>query len=73
LAAGTNDRELISRLMLRLLPAQIFLAAIGSINSVISSLFAGNALGADAMGAVGLYLPFNMLMVVMGTVLMTTY
>lgn len=59
--------------MLRLLPAQIFLAAIGSINSVISSLFAGNALGTEAMSAIGLYLPFNMLMVVMGTVLMTTY
>lgn len=69
MTAGTTDRELISRLMLRLLPAQIFLAAIGSINSVISSLFAGNALGADAMGAVGLYLPFNMLINALSTLL----
>lgn len=55
--------------MLRLLPAQIFLAAIGSINSVISSLFAGNILGADAMSAVGLYLPFNMLLNALSTLL----
>ena len=69
MTASTTDRELISRLMLRLLPAQIFLAAIGSINSVISSLFAGNILGADAMSAVGLYLPFNMLLNALSTLL----
>ena len=48
-----------SKLLFRLLPIQILLAAIGSINGIVSSLFASNSVGVDAMSAVGLYYPFN--------------
>ena len=69
MTAGSANRELISKLMFRLLPAQVFLAVINSINSIISSLFAGNFLGVDAMSAVGLYLPFNMFLGALSTML----
>lgn len=71
MTAGTSNRELISKLMFRLLPAQVFLAVINSLNSIISSLFAGNLLGADAMSAVGLYLPFNMFVSALSTMLVS--
>lgn len=69
MTASRSSRELISNLMFRLLPAQVFLAVINSINSIISSLFAGNFLGVDAMSAVGLYLPFNMFLSALSTML----
>ena len=56
----TDNRKLITRLFFRLLPMQILLAVIGSVNGIISSLFAGNYIGEEAMSAVGLYGPFNM-------------
>ena len=48
-----------SKLLFRLLPVQILLAAIGSINGIVSSLFASNSMGVEAMSAVGLYNPIN--------------
>lgn len=67
----SENRKLISRLMLRLLPAQIFLAAISAINSVVSSLLASNLLGVEAMTAIGLYMPFNMLINAISTLLVS--
>ena len=55
------DRKILTKLYFSLLPVQILLAAIGSVNGIVSSLFAGNYLGSDAMSAVGLYGPFGML------------
>jgi Na+-driven multidrug efflux pump/anti-sigma regulatory factor (Ser/Thr protein kinase) len=55
--------------MFRLLPLQIFLALIGSINSIISGLFATNFVGVNAMTAVGLYSPINMLIYAISTML----
>ncbi len=55
-----SNMQLVSKLLFRLLPAQFFLAVIGSINSIISGLFASNCIGVDAMSATGLYSPFNM-------------
>ncbi len=64
-----GDIKLISRLMFRLLPAQILLAAVGSVNGIVSSLFASNAVGVDAMSAVGLYAPINMFIGAVSTML----
>ena len=47
--------------MFRLLPIQILIAVIASLNSIISALFASNFLDLGAMGAVGLYAPVQML------------
>ena len=54
------QRQIVSRLLFRLLPIQILLAAIGSINGIVSSLFASNSVGTEAMSAVGLYNPLNL-------------
>ena len=52
---------MVKKLMFRLLPVQIILAAVGTINMIVSSYFASNYVGTDAMSAVGLYGPLNML------------
>lgn len=54
------DVQIISKLFFRLLPVQILLCLIGVVNSVVSSLFAGNFVGELALGAVGLYGPVSM-------------
>ena len=63
------DGNLITRLFFRLLPIQILLAAIGAVNSTISSLFASNNVGAAAMGAIGIYNPINMVLNAMTSLL----
>lgn len=52
---------MIRKLMFSLLPVQIILAAVGTINMIVSSYFASNYVGTAAMSAVGLYGPLNML------------
>ncbi len=46
---------MISKLFFKLLPIQILLVAMGSINSMIDGAIAGNYIGAEAVGIVGLY------------------
>lgn len=55
-----NDSALIRKLFFKLLPIQILLIAIGSINGIVSGLFATNMVGSEAMSAVGLFNPINM-------------
>ena len=55
------NMKMVSRLMFRLLPIQVVLAAVGSINGIVSTFFATNFVGVDAMSAVGLYNPLNLL------------
>ncbi|MBR2726321.1 MAG: ATP-binding protein [Solobacterium sp.] len=50
-----RNLKMIMSLMARLLPVQILAAAVGSINGIVSSYFATNYVGIDAMSAVGLY------------------
>lgn len=52
---------MIRKLMFTLLPVQVILAAVGTINMIVSSYFASNYVGTEAMSAVGLYGPLNML------------
>ena len=56
ITAASNDK-IISSLFFRLLPAQILLVGIPSLNGIISSLFAGNMLGKEAITAIGMYAP----------------
>lgn len=65
----TAKSGLVPRLMMRLLPAQFLLAAVGSVNSIVCSLVAGNLLGAYTLSAVGLYLPVNMFLSAVTTML----
>lgn len=57
----TSNSKIVTRLMLRLLPAQILLAMVGSVNGMISTFFASNYVGVEAMSAVGLFAPIQML------------
>ena len=57
---ASNSKN-VARLMLRLLPVQLLLAMVGSVNGMISSYFASNFVGVAAMTAVGLFAPIQML------------
>jgi Na+-driven multidrug efflux pump/anti-sigma regulatory factor (Ser/Thr protein kinase) len=59
----------VTRLLFRLLPAQILLCAVGAVNGIVSSFFATNYVGVAAMGAVGVYSPLHMLITSISTVL----
>lgn len=63
------NTKMVSKLMFRLLPVQILLCAVGAVNGIISSFFATNYVGIDAMSAVGLYGPVGMLVTSLSTIL----
>lgn len=63
------NAKMITKLMFRLLPIQILLALIGAVNGIVSSYFASNFVGVDAMTAVGLYGPPQMFVSSISTVL----
>ncbi len=52
-----TDTKMISGLFFKLLPVQILLVAIGSINSLIDGAMAGHYIGPIAMAMIGLYAP----------------
>lgn len=52
-----KNSDMITRLFFSLLPVQILLVAIGSINSVIDGVMASNFIGENAMTLTGLYMP----------------
>lgn len=66
---GDGGLEIIRKTMFRLLPVQVLFAAVGSVNGLVSSYFATNYIGIDAMTAVGLYNPFTLLITAICTVL----
>ena len=58
----TSDSQMVTVLLFRLLPVQILIAAVGTVNSIVSGLFAGNFVGEAAMSAIALYSPIRLLM-----------
>ncbi len=62
---------MVTRLLFRLLPVQILLALIGTINGIVSGVFASNFVGETAMSAVGLFGPISMLICAISIMLMT--
>ena len=64
-----KNRQMIQKLMLSLLPIQVLLAVTGALSSFISGYFASNFVGIDAMSAVGLFAPINMLIGAVGTII----
>ena len=65
----TNDAQIIKKLMFTLLPTQVLLAFVYQINNFISSYFASNYLGIEAMGAIGLASPISMFIAAIVTIL----
>ena len=60
--AYTSDSRMVTALLLRLLPVQILLASVSTVNGIVSGLFAGNLVGEAAMSAIALYSPIKLLM-----------
>ena len=56
------NAKIVTKLMFRLLPVQVVLAAVTAVSGLVSSYFASNYIGVEAMSAVGLYSPVNMLL-----------
>ena len=54
-----SDERLVAETFFRLLPFQILMIAINAVNSIVDSLYASNAIGETAMGAMGLFAPIN--------------
>ncbi len=52
-----SDSRMIQKLFFSLIPVQILLVAIGSLNSVIDGVMASRFIGPDAMTVTGLYMP----------------
>ena len=65
-----SDGRFLSNLYFRVLPAQIFLLLLTGINNIVDGLVGSNFLGADAMSVIGLYAPFQLIWVAVGTTLM---
>ena len=55
------NTKMIAKLMMKLLPIQILLAAVTAVNGIVSSFCASNFISVDSMSAIGLYGPINML------------
>ena len=55
-----TNAQLISKTFFRLLPIQILLALVSSVNGAISGIFGSNFVGASVMSAIGLYAPIAM-------------
>ena len=63
------NAAMVTKLMLRLLPVQVLFCTVGAINGFVSGFFASNYVGIDAMSAVGLFAPINMLATSISTVI----
>ena len=64
-----SDGRFLSSLYFRVLPAQIFLLMLTGINNMVDGLIGSNFLGTDAMSIIGLYSPFQLIWVAVGTIL----
>ena len=65
------NMKMVRKLLFRLLPMQVLLAAVGAVNGIVSSFFASNFVGIEAMSAVGLYSPIGMLITTISTILVS--
>lgn len=66
----TGGSAMISRLFFRLLPVQILLAALGSINSIIDGAIAGRFISAETVGVIGLFFSMVNVLTAVGNVLL---
>ena len=55
----SSNRKLTSKLFFKLLPYQVLLLLITASTGIVDSIFASNAIGEAAMGAIGFYSPLN--------------
>ena len=65
-----SDDKLISKLFFSMLPVQVLIFAMGSINTIVDGIIAGRFIDAEAIGIVGLYFPMVNLMNAVGYTLL---
>ena len=68
--AETKNTQLISKLFFRLLPIQILICVVRVVNGIVSSFFASNYIGTEAMSAIGLYNPLNQFLTALSLTIM---
>lgn len=66
-----SGRKLLERQYFRLLPLQILLLVLTAVNGLISGIYGSNFVSMEAMSAIGLYMPFSMLITVSGNMLLS--
>lgn len=65
-----NSNSMISRLFFKLLPIQVLIIAMGSINSIVDGSIAGQFIDSTTVGVVGLYFSMVNILVAIGSVLL---
>lgn len=65
-----HNNAMLSRLFFKLLPVQILIVAMGSINSIIDGVMAGRFVSAATVGVIGLYYPAVDTLSAIGSVLL---
>lgn len=66
-----SNSKVIAKMFFRLLPVQIFLVAISSLNNIIDGTIASNFIGPSAMAITSLFAPIMLLVTAINTVLVT--
>lgn len=70
LSDGPQDNQMISHLFFRLLPVQVAIVAMGSINSIVDGIVAARFIDASTVGVVGLYFTMVRILEAAGSVLL---
>ncbi|MCR5774268.1 MAG: ATP-binding protein [Lachnospiraceae bacterium] len=65
-----NDEKMLTRVFFNMLPVQILIVAMGSINSIVDGTIAGRYIGMTAVGVIGLYYVMVEIMQAVGAVLL---
>lgn len=65
-----GNNAMLSKLFFRLLPVQILLVAMGSINSIVDGVMAGRFISADMIGVIGLFGTLEKILSAVGAVLL---
>lgn len=68
--SGTQDSAIVTRLFIRLLPVQVSMVAMGSINSIVDGVIAGRFIDASTVGVVGLYYTIMRILEAAGAILL---
>ena len=68
--SGNQLSQVLTRLFFRLLPVQVLIVAMASANSIVDGVVAARGIGADAVGAIGLYYSMVRIFEAVGAVLL---
>lgn len=68
---NSSNIEVVSRQFFHLLPAQVMLAMVGTINAIVASLFASHYLKPEALSVIGLYAPVELFIGALNSILLS--